>query len=99
MSSANIGYRPRGELPRLGGAVVTGEMLLDTNVFINALTGREPPRLRVLLDDLPEAILSGPIFAELNWTKGRLDPAHPNTARVLRQLDQTLAGIDIVLGR
>ena len=71
-----------------------GEVLLDTNVFINALAGRGPPELRMLLADLPEAFVSGPTIAELNWPKGRLDPAHPNTGRVLLRLDQTLARID-----
>ena len=69
-------------------------MLLVTNVFIHAFAGRGPPKLRVLLADLPDAFVSGPTLAELNWPRGRLDPAHPNTARVSRQLDQLLARID-----
>jgi predicted nucleic acid-binding protein len=94
VSSASIGYRSRYDLPRLGHAIVAGEVLLDTNVFINALARRDPPELTDLLADLPDAFVSGPTLAELNWPRGRLDPAHPNTTAVLLRLDQAISRID-----
>jgi predicted nucleic acid-binding protein len=96
VSAAAIGYRPRSDLPRLGKAVAEREVLLDTNVFIHALAGRGPSELRALMAILPDAYVSGPTLAELHWPKGRLDPVHANTARVLGQLDQVLARIDPV---
>lgn len=69
-------------------------MLLDTNVFINALTGRGPPVLKALLTNLPQSFVSAPTLAELNWTRGRLDPGHPNTSKVVAVIDQTLQRID-----
>ena len=71
-----------------------GDLLLDTNVFIHALAGRGPPELRALMAGVPDSYVSGPTLAELHWPKGRLDPVHPNTPRVLGQLDQVLARID-----
>jgi predicted nucleic acid-binding protein len=69
-------------------------VLFDTNAFINALARRDPPELTELLANLPDAYVSGPTLAELHWPKGRLDPTHPNTERVLRELDDVLARID-----
>lgn len=69
-------------------------MLLDTNVFINALSGRGPPELKVLLDNLPLSFVSGSTIAELSWPRGRLDPGHPDTARVLATLQGGLSIVD-----
>lgn len=91
---ATIGYRERGVLPRLGVVAPGGPVLLDTNVFINALANRGPPELRALLANLPLAFVSGPTVAELSWTRGRLDPAHPNTARVLTAYDSMLMQVE-----
>lgn len=94
MSTPAIGYRDRAELPRLGVQSPRGPILLDTNVFIHALAGRGPPELKALLANLPLSFVSGPTVAELSWPSGRLDPAHPDTARVLATLQATLARVD-----
>jgi predicted nucleic acid-binding protein len=69
-------------------------VLLDTNVFINALAGRGPPVLRALLEALPRVFVAAPIRAELAWVRGRLDPDHPGTARVLAAYEALLSRID-----
>jgi len=86
--------RDRVALPKLGDAVPHGPILLDTNVFINALAGRGPPVLRALLDAVPRAFVSAPTRAELVWVRGRLDPDHPGTRRVLDTYEAVLARID-----
>ncbi len=72
----------------------TGPVVLDTNVFINALAGRGPPVLRALLEVLPRAFVAAPTRAELAWVLGRLDPAHPNTGRVITAYTTLLSRID-----
>ncbi|HET9639727.1 MAG TPA: type II toxin-antitoxin system VapC family toxin [Allosphingosinicella sp.] len=67
--------------------------MLDTNVFIHALAGRGPPELRTLLANLPLALVSGPVMAELSWPRGRLDPSHPDTGVVIARYDDLLARI------
>ncbi|HEY1934440.1 MAG TPA: PIN domain-containing protein [Acetobacteraceae bacterium] len=79
---STAGHRD-ARLPKLGQSHPDGPVLLDTNVFINALTGRGPTVLRQMLETLPRFFVSAPTRAELAWIKGRLDPAHPGTARVL----------------
>ncbi len=69
-------------------------MLLDTNVFINALAGRGPPVLRALLEALPRLFVAAPTRAELAWVRGRLDPDHAGTARVLATYEALLSQID-----
>ena len=76
-------HRDPARLPMLGEAVPPGELLLDTNVFINARLGRGPAILRTLLEHLPHSFVAAPTLAELAWITGRLDPSHPDTARVL----------------
>ncbi len=88
---------PRGRraaLAQLGDAVPVGPVLLDTNVFINALAGRGPPVLRALLETLPRLFVSAPTRAELAWVRGRLDPGHPGTSRVLAAYAELLSRID-----
>ncbi len=87
-------WRERASLPKLGKAAPQGPVLLDTNVFINALAGRGPPVLRSLLEALPRVFVSAPTHAELAWVRGRLDPAHPGTACVLATYEALLAQID-----
>ena len=94
MSAGQSGYRARAALPRLGAAVPKGPILFDTNVFINAFTGRGPPELRLLFANLPVAFVSGPTIAELSWPSGHLDPQHPATARVLATFEGALARVD-----
>ncbi len=84
----------RTALPKLGASAPTGPVVLDTNVFINALAGRGPPVLRDLLAALPRAFVAAPTRAELAWVQGRLDPAHPGTARVLAAYSGLLTRID-----
>lgn len=86
--------RDRATLPKLGQAVPHGPVLVDTNVFINALTGRGPAVLRVLLEALPRLFVAAPSRAELAWVRGRLEPGHPGTARVLATYEDLLARID-----
>lgn len=93
MWAAGVGYRDRTMLPRLGTAAPRGPVLLDTNVFINALAGRGPPELKALLANLPLSFVSGATVAELSWTRGRLDPAHRDTARVVAAVEAALAQI------
>ena len=71
-----------------------GPVLLDTNVFINALTGRGPAVLRSLLDVLPRLFVAAPTRAELAWIQGRLSPDHPGTAKVLSVYKGLLSRID-----
>ncbi len=91
---SGIGYRDRAVLPKLGAVAPRLPVLLDSNVFIDALAGRGPPELRTLLANLPLSHVSGPVVAELNWPAGRLDPSHPDTARVLATFQAALAQID-----
>ena len=81
----------------LGAAVPRGPVLLDTNVFINALTGRGPAVLRQMLEILPRFFIGAPTRAELAWLAGRLDPMHPGTPRVLAAADGVQARINPVM--
>jgi predicted nucleic acid-binding protein len=81
-------------LPKLGDAVPKGPILADTNVFINALTGRGPPVLRTLLEAVPRLFVAAPARAELAWLRGRLDPEHSSTGRVLAIHEALLSRID-----
>src|ERR1700730_3507489 len=87
-------WRDRAALPKLGTAVPVGSVLLDTNVFINALAGRGPPVLRTLLETLPRVFVAAPSRAELAWVLGRLDPNRPGTARVVATYEALLSRID-----
>lgn len=78
----------------LGVTIPSGELLLDTNVFINALTARGPAILSKLLEEVPRAFVAATILAELSWMHGRLDPSHPNTTRVLAEQTMLLARIE-----
>jgi predicted nucleic acid-binding protein len=87
-------WRDRSALQKLGDAIPHGPVLLDTNVFISALTGRGPPVLRALLEVVPRLFVAAPTRAELAWLRGRLDPAHPGTSRVLATYRALLSRID-----
>lgn len=86
--------RDRAALPKLGESVPKGPVVLDTNVFINALTGRGPATLRSLLEILPRLFVAAPTRAELSWVCGRLDPDHPGTGRVLATYEELLTRLD-----
>ena len=92
--TACIAYRDRALLPKLGATLPSGPVVLDTNVFINALTQRNPPIPRLLLASLSNVFVSGPTRAELSWLLGRLDPHHPGTAKVVAAIEGVLAHID-----
>jgi len=94
MANAPPGYRDRAGLPKLGATMPSGPVMLDTNVFINALTGRGPLVLKTLLANLPRSFVSAPTLAELSWTRGRLDPSHPQTAKVVATMERAIAQID-----
>jgi predicted nucleic acid-binding protein len=81
----------------LGDTAPEGPVLLDTNVFINALTGRGPAVLRQMLQVLPRFFVAAPTRAELAWLAGRLDPAHPGTARVVAAAEGVQRHIDPVM--
>lgn len=83
-----------GTVPKLGASVPQGPVVLDTNVFINALAGRGPAVLRVLLEEARRLFVAAPTRAELAWVRGRLDPAHPGTGRVLAEVEAALARVD-----
>jgi len=93
-SAASAAYRNRAALPKLGATVPHGPVLLDTNVFINALAGRGPAVLRELLEALPRLFVAAPTRAELAWVRGRLDPAHPGAGRILATYEKLLSHID-----
>ena len=94
LKPANVAPRDRVRLPKLGDSIPSGPVVLDTNVFINALAGRGPRILRTLIDALPLTFVAAPARAELSWLRGRLDPAHPGTARIVRVFDDVMARID-----
>jgi predicted nucleic acid-binding protein len=91
---AGVIRRERAALPKLGATVPNGPVLLDTNVFINALAGRGPAVLRSLLEVLPRLFVAAPTRAELAWVRGRLSPDHPGTAKVLSVYKGLLSRID-----
>jgi hypothetical protein len=50
--------------------------------------------LRALLEVLPRLFVAAQTRAELAWVRGRLDPDHPGTARVLATYEDLLVRID-----
>ncbi len=89
-----MSFRDRAVLPKLGPQVPRTNVLLDTIVFINALTGRGPAALRTLLEDLSRAFVVAPTLAELAWVLGRLVPDHPGTQRILTTVAAASLRID-----
>jgi predicted nucleic acid-binding protein len=81
----------------LGDTAPEGPVLLDTNVFINALAGRGPAVLRQMLQVLPRFFVAATTRAELAWLGGRLDPAHPGTARIVAAVEGVQRHIDPVM--
>ena len=63
-------------------------------MFIQALAGRGPPALAVLLSNLPQSFVSGAVLAEVTWTRGRLNPQHHDTPKVLQKYNEALGKID-----
>jgi predicted nucleic acid-binding protein len=68
------------------------ELMLDTCVYIDVLQGRTP----AAVDDLLQLRIvnhSTVALAELTHAFGRLDPAHADTRKTLRELSATIAAI------
>ncbi|CAH2400818.1 type II toxin-antitoxin system VapC family toxin [Mesorhizobium ventifaucium] len=85
--------RSAADLPILRKPISAGlELLLDTCVYIDVLQGRSP----VSVDELLETRIvnhSTVCLAELTHLFGRLDPLHPATKTVLREIRRTLEDI------
>ena len=69
-----------------------GELLLDTCVYIDALQGKLPTEVEALLE-LRTSNHLAVCVAELTHGFGRLDPRHPGTEAVLRQVARAVAAI------
>jgi predicted nucleic acid-binding protein len=82
--------RPTAELPLIRMPVSAGaELLVDTCVYIDVLQGRTPQGVDALLE--ARIVNHSTIcLAELTHLFGRLDPAHPGTKDVLREIRQTI---------
>ena len=89
------GFRRRSvaDLPTVQAPISAGpELLLDTCVYIDVLQGRSPEEV----DGLLQARIvnhSTVCLAELTHLFGRLDPAHPGSAGVLREIRQVIEDI------
>jgi predicted nucleic acid-binding protein len=88
-----IRRRSFADLPIVRKPVAAGpELLLDTCVYVDVLQGRTPASV----DELLQARIvnhSTVCLAELTHLFGRLDPAHPGTSRVLREIRRTIEDI------
>jgi hypothetical protein len=68
-------------------------LLLDTCVYVDALAGKLPGQIELLLTR--RALRHSSVaLSELVHRFGRLDPLHPNTAATLGGMAATIAGID-----
>ena len=94
MATGRLTLRDPEALPRLGVTPSSGPFLLDANVMLNVLAGRADTVLQAFLNDLPQHFVSAPTVAELSWTLGRLDPAHPATAQVIGAIERVLDRLD-----
>jgi predicted nucleic acid-binding protein len=74
------------------GLGVGGELLLDTNVYIDVIQGRTPAEVDQLLG-LRVLNHSTVALAELTHLFGRLDPAHPDTRPTLRELGAAIGDL------
>jgi predicted nucleic acid-binding protein len=82
--------RPDEQLPWAKDApAIAGPLLLDTTVYIDLLQGATPPEVDRLLQ-FRTCNHSAVSLAELTHAFGRLDPAHPDTKVVLRELRETI---------
>ena len=85
--------RPDHELPFVGQQPDAGPpLLLDTTVYIDVLKGRAPPEVEAMLR-VRQANHSSVAVTELANLFGRLDPAHPGTKGVLREIRTTIDDI------
>lgn len=81
------------ELPFVDAAPLAGPpLLLDTTVYIDVLKGRAPQSVGELLR-VRQLNHSSVALTELANLFGRLDPAHPGTTEVLREVKATIDDI------
>ena len=88
-----LSRRDAADLPYIGEQAEAGqELLLDTSVYIDGLQGRAPDvvgeMLKVRLSNHSTVAVQ-----ELMHTIGVLNPAHPNTKDVIRQIGIVLGGM------
>jgi predicted nucleic acid-binding protein len=81
----SIANLPVVQIPVSAGA----ELMLDTCVYIDVLQGRTPAGVDSLLG-VRIVNHSTVCLAELTHLFGRLDPAHPDTKNVLREIRRTI---------
>lgn len=74
---------------------VSRDQCSSTLTYSSQLAGRGPASLAILLSHLPQTFVSGAIIAELSRTRGRLDPNHSDTSRILQKYDGALLRIDV----
>lgn len=68
------------------------QLMLDTTVYLDLLQGKTPPEVdALLLSRIPNH--TSVAVAELTHSFGRLNPAHPQTKRTLKQLQGIIADI------
>jgi len=88
-----LSRRKDEDLPFLGHSAEAGqELLLDTCVYIDGLQGRAPDGVADLLD-LRHSNHSTVVLQELMHTVGVLDPKHPETRNVIKQIGITINGM------
>ena len=91
--SEAIRRRSIADLPIVTAPVSAGAgLLIDTCVYVDVLQGRSPASLDGLLQ-LRIVNHSTICLAELTHLFGRLDPAHPGTKAVLREVRRTVQDI------
>jgi predicted nucleic acid-binding protein len=85
--------RPRAELPFVPTSPEPGrELLLDTCVYIDVLQGNTPPEVDALLR-LRTSNHLAVCVAELTHGFGRLNPRHPGTEAVSRNIAEVVTAI------
>ena len=88
--SAPLRQRDRSALPYLHSlGRPFPKLLLDTTVYIDALQGRLSPESEVLLR-VSELWHSTVAEAELSSLAGLLDPRHPDTSQVVKQVADSI---------
>lgn len=88
-----LSRRNAADMPYIGQQAEAGqELLLDTCVYIDGLQGRAPDVVGEMLN-VRLSNHSTVAVQELMHTVGVLDPAHPGTKDVIRQIGIVLAGM------
>lgn len=88
-----LSRRPDADLPFIGEQAEAGqELLLDTCVYIDGLQGRSPDVVGQMLK-IRLSNHSTVAVQELMHTVGVLDPAHPGTKDVVRQIGILVGGM------